>query len=215
MPALYEQYRPATFDAVVGQDKAVATLRRLSARGLGGRAILLTGGTGTGKTTLARILAREWGTDWTTEEIDATGLAPSDIEALSRRCAGRPLSGHGWVVIVNEIQGISKASLTKLLTALEDSANTSILWIFTTTVDGAESLADRCADFRPFVGRVNHVSLAARGLAESFATRAQQIAQQEGLDGKPFDAYLRLVKDCRNSMRETLSRIENGAMLDD
>ncbi len=57
---LYEKYRPDTWAQVVAQDKAVNALQRLSERvGLGGKAYWITGASGTGKTTIARLIAAE------------------------------------------------------------------------------------------------------------------------------------------------------------
>ena len=50
---LYEKYRPQTFEEVLGQDKAVAKIRRIIDRGWGGQAFWISGASGTGKTTLA------------------------------------------------------------------------------------------------------------------------------------------------------------------
>ncbi len=56
---LSEQYRPNEWGKVVGQSKALETIERLRKRGLGGRAFFMAGPTGTGKTTIARLIAAE------------------------------------------------------------------------------------------------------------------------------------------------------------
>ncbi len=54
---LFETHRPKTLDAVLGQDKAIKTIQRVFERGIGGRALWISGASGTGKTTLARLIA--------------------------------------------------------------------------------------------------------------------------------------------------------------
>ena len=56
---LTELYRPRTWSDVVGQDEVLATIATLRKRGLGGRAYVLTGKSGTGKTTIGRLIASE------------------------------------------------------------------------------------------------------------------------------------------------------------
>ena len=63
------------------------------------------------------------------------------------------------------------------------------------------------------LSRCIEIQLSRRGLAEPFAERAREIAQREGLDGRPIGDYLRLAKDCRNNMRAMLQRIEAGDLL--
>ena len=59
MMQLHEQYRPHKWSDVIGQTKAVRTIQALAKRGLGGRAFFITGSSGTGKTTIARLVSAE------------------------------------------------------------------------------------------------------------------------------------------------------------
>ena len=61
---LCEQYRPSTWSDVIGQEKALAKLDALRRRGLAGRSYWITGPSGTGKTTIARLISQEVATDW-------------------------------------------------------------------------------------------------------------------------------------------------------
>ncbi len=54
---LYEKYRPTALGDVLGQDRAVTRIGRMLDTGIGGRAFWLSGASGTGKTTLGRIIA--------------------------------------------------------------------------------------------------------------------------------------------------------------
>ena len=58
MPALYRKYRPQTFEEVVGQEAVVRTLSNAIEGGKIRQAYLFAGPRGTGKTSLARILAK-------------------------------------------------------------------------------------------------------------------------------------------------------------
>ena len=53
------KYRPATWEALIGQDKIKARIDYIRKRGLGGRTYLLSGSSGTGKTTIAYLIAEE------------------------------------------------------------------------------------------------------------------------------------------------------------
>ena len=67
-----ERYRPTTWAEVVGQEKTVKAVRQLAQRGaLAGRAFFLSGQSGTGKTTIARLIAGEVAGPWDVEEMDA------------------------------------------------------------------------------------------------------------------------------------------------
>src|SRR6516225_3718845 len=82
---LTEQYRPRTWADVVGQDKLVARIQSLAKRGLAGRAYWLSGQSGTGKTTIARLLAAEVADDFMVQEVDASTLTLSSLTELERQ----------------------------------------------------------------------------------------------------------------------------------
>ena len=69
---LFEDYRPRKWSEVVGQNKVVNLIMKLSNRGLSGRAYWFSGQSGTGKTTIAKLLAAEIADDFCVEELDAT-----------------------------------------------------------------------------------------------------------------------------------------------
>jgi replication-associated recombination protein RarA len=75
---LTEQYRPKSWADVVGQDKLVQRIQGLAKRGLAGRAYWLSGQSGTGKTTIGRLIAAEVADEICIEEVDAVdrGAAP-------------------------------------------------------------------------------------------------------------------------------------------
>jgi DNA polymerase III gamma/tau subunit len=70
---LAEKYRPRTWEELVGLDWLQGQLDTLRKQGgLGGRAYWLAGRSGTGKTTVARLIAAEVAEDWATLEMDAS-----------------------------------------------------------------------------------------------------------------------------------------------
>ena len=69
---LTERYRPNKWEDVIGQEKVVARLLAMRDRaGLGGRSFLLSGGSGQGKTTIARLIAGEVAGELATSEENA------------------------------------------------------------------------------------------------------------------------------------------------
>jgi hypothetical protein len=79
-------------------------------------------------------------------------------------------------------------------------------------VAGKETLFHN-EDSSPLLTRCVRLELAGRDLAKLFAERGQQIAQAEGLDGLPIEAYVKLLQERRNSLRAALQAVEAGAML--
>lgn len=214
MAQLALKYRPAAWADVVGQDKAVARLTGLrDARGLGGRAYWLSGGSGTGKTTLAQLIAADVADPECVEELDAASLTVAELRDVERTASVRGWGKGGRVWIVNEAHALRSAVIRQLLVFLERLPS-HVAIVFTTTTEGQTSMFEDCADASPLLSRCLPVPLARRDLAKAFATRAQAIAQAEGLDGGKTPAqWLRLVQDCGNNLRAVLQAVDAGDML--
>jgi len=144
---LYRKYRPQTFADVVGQDAIVQSLSKAIADNKIAHAYLFTGSRGTGKTTIARIVAHDLGVQSVDiEEIDAaSNRGIDDIRALREAVHSLPFSSPYKVYIIDEVHMLTKEAFNALLKTLEEPPKHIIFILATTDLEKVpETIVSRC-----------------------------------------------------------------------
>ncbi len=148
--ALYRKYRPQTFAEVKGQDQVVKTLVGALAQDQIVQAYLFAGSRGTGKTSVARILARELGTNQNDlYEIDAASNRGIDeVRALRDAVSTLPFESKYKVYIVDEVHMLTREAFNALLKTLEEPPAHVIFILATTELHKVpETIISRCQTF--------------------------------------------------------------------
>src|SRR5579871_1606237 len=153
--ALYRKYRPQSFEEVVGQEAVVRTLSNALESGKIRQAYLFAGPRGTGKTSLARILAKcvncasgptatpdntcaacvsiANGTSLDVVEMDAASQRGiDDVREIRERVMLAPVEGRSKVYIIDEAHQLTDAAWNALLKLIEEPPP-HLLFIFCTT----------------------------------------------------------------------------------
>ena len=144
---LYRQYRPQSFDEVRGQEQVTETLKKAIKNGKIAHAYLFAGGRGTGKTSVARILARELGTsEKDLYEMDAaSNNGVDDIRELREGVYTVPFDSKYKFYIIDEAHMLSKAAWNAFLKTLEEPPAHAIFVLATTECDKVpDTIQSRC-----------------------------------------------------------------------
>jgi DNA polymerase-3 subunit gamma/tau len=148
--ALYRKYRPQKFSEVFGQENIVKVLESSIKLGNISHAYIFSGSRGTGKTSIARIFAREIGTSGNDiTEIDAaSNTGVDDIRAINESVSTLPFESKYKVYILDEAHMLSKSAWNALLKTLEEPPKHVIFILATTEVNKIpETIISRCQTF--------------------------------------------------------------------
>jgi DNA polymerase-3 subunit gamma/tau len=229
--SLYRRHRPRSFAEVVGQEPVVRTLRNAVEQGKVHHAYLFVGSRGTGKTSMAKILAAclncEHGptvepcgrcesclsiasaTSLDVIEMDAaSNNSVDDIRELRESVAFAPVSGKRKVYILDEAHMLSTAAWNAFLKTLEEPPPGTVFVLATTEAGKVPAtVVDRCHRFdfhRPTV--------------EQIASVLRRAAEAESI-AIPPPAVAALARSATGSFRDALGTLEqlvtySGAQID-
>lgn len=218
--ALYRKFRPTEFDEVKGQDHIVTTLKNQIKTGRIGHAYLFTGTRGTGKTTIAKIMAKAVNCENPTDgspcnkcaicsninentsinvrELDAASNNGVDsIRQIIEEVEYPPTEGKYKVYIIDEVHMLSTGAFNALLKTLEEPPSYVIFILATTEVAKIPiTILSRCQryDFK-------------RITIDTIAKRLRELCDKEDITAED-KAINYIAKVADGSMRDALSLLD-------
>lgn len=148
--AFYRKYRPANFGEVIGQDHIVKAIGGALKAGKVSHAYLLCGPRGTGKTTIARIIAHELGTSVNDiYELDAaSNRGIDDVRSIRDSVQTLPFDSKYKIYILDEVHMFTKDAWNALLKTIEEPPRHVIFILATTELEKVpETIVSRCQTF--------------------------------------------------------------------
>ena len=138
MKSLYRVYRPKTFNEVIGQDHIIKTLQNQIKNNKVAHAYLFCGNRGTGKTSIAKIFARELNKEVKNGELDifeidaASNNSVQDIREIIEKVKYLPVAGKNKIYIIDEVHMFSSSAFNAFLKTLEEPPSHAIFILCTT-----------------------------------------------------------------------------------
>lgn len=192
------KYRPKSLKTFVGQDAAKAVVESLLAKGWPG-AVLISGSTGSGKTTLARIIAKELESQNCCEEInigDSRGI--DDIRQLAEKAKLAPFASSKYrIFILDEVHMLTSTAASALLKVLEEPCKTTKFILCT---DQPEKL------LKTILGRCVKIQLKTM-IPEDFVPYLKYVCKKEEVKISE-DKLLNIAQLAGGQPRESLQMLE-------
>ncbi len=197
--SLYRQYRPQSFKEVAGQEQVTKPLAESIKSKSIAHAYLFAGSRGLGKTSVARIFAREVGcSERDLYEIDAaSNNSVEDIRELTEGVYTLPFESPYKVYILDEVHMLSKSAWNAFLKTLEEPPKHAIFILATTELDKVpETVQSRCQVFE-----------FKKPSRKALATVVADVASKEGYTIAPDAAEL-IAMLAEGSYRDALSVLQ-------